>query len=430
MLDNEIVCLGAGITCADSAAIHTTVEDRRLGTSPTNNFWINGIKIAPQIGWSTNQMSASWCALDGVGGYYFPGGATNLQAAFVANTGAWSQINSIDSTASLTDDYLTLWFNHGAKPANSTYAYVLLPNMNATSVSNYALAPDILVLTNSATVQAVKKSSLGLVAANFWTNGTATVDLITATKKSSVITWENTNGLWMGITDPTQTNTGVVTLTLNRAAAGVLAADPGVTISQLAPTIVLSVNVNGALGKTFQASFSYSNSTLPSLSGIWPDGSQLFQSTDTLAFAVSAPAGVATSGISVSLNSVSATNLAFTGAATNWSVGCPLQPNTHYKVVITVTDANGNVTSRTTSFDTFSSASFTVEAEDFDYGNGRFIDPPETNAYAGLAASAGVDTYQVNFGGADLYRPNGMDTEINGDTVRAPYNGIFEVFRG
>ncbi len=89
MFDDEIVCLGAGITCSGPSEVDTTAEDRRLGTSPTGNFWVNGTKISPTMGWSSNLTSAAWCALDGVGGYYFPGGATNLQAAFVANTGSW-----------------------------------------------------------------------------------------------------------------------------------------------------------------------------------------------------------------------------------------------------------------------------------------------------------------------------------------------------
>ena len=424
MLDNEIVCLGAGITCSGTAEVHTTVEDRRLGTAPTNNFWINGVKIPHTIGWSTNNMSASWCALDGVAGYYFPGGGTNLQAAFVANTGSWSQINSGDSTTAATDDYLTLWFNHGLKPVNSGYAYVILPNMNATSVSNYAQAPDIIVLTNTASIQAVRKPILGVVAANFWGNGTAAADLITANKESSVITLETSNRLSVGISDPTQTNTGVVTVTLNRAAAGTLSADAGVTVSQLTPQIVLSVNVSGAHGKSLQASFSYSNSIFPTLAGVTPDGTTLFQSTNTLAFAVTAPAGVAANGVVVKLNNVLVPNLVFSGTTNNWSVSYPhLLPNTMYTAAITVTDANGNVAATTETFDTFNSASYTVEAEDFDYAGGHYISPPETNAYAGLAATANVDTYQVNFGGTDLYRPNGMDTEINGDVVRAPYTG-------
>ncbi len=151
MLDDEIVCLGAGITCGGPSEVDTTAEDRRLGNPITNSFTLNGVAIAPAIGWSSNLPSAtpSWCALGGAGGYYFPAGNSNLQAVFLQNTGSWSQINSGDSTTVYTDNYLKLWFNHGLQPANASYSYVILPSMNSTSVSNYALSPDMVIITNT-----------------------------------------------------------------------------------------------------------------------------------------------------------------------------------------------------------------------------------------------------------------------------------------
>jgi len=265
VLDNEIICLGAGITCGGPAEVHTTAENRRLGNPVASAFTLNGASITPTIGWSSNLSGASpsWCALSGTGGYYFPAGSTNLQASFAANSGSWSQINSGDSSAVHTDNYLKLWFNHGLQPTNATYAYVILPNMTASSVSNYALNPDIVILTNTPSVQAVKKPALGVVAANVWTNGNSSADLISVNDKASVITLEGSNSITVGISDPTQTNTGSITVTLNRAASGLLSADAGVSVSQLAPQIVLSVNVSGSHGKTFQASLVYSNSILP-----------------------------------------------------------------------------------------------------------------------------------------------------------------------
>ena len=257
MLDNAIVCLGAGITCSDNGkTVDTTVENRRLGLSPTNHFWVNGANISPVMGWSSNLTSTTWCALDGVGGYYFPGGTSNLRAMFVTNSGSWTQLNPSDKdTAVYTDSYLKLFFTHGVRPTNSTYAYVLLPNMTASSVSNYANAPDIIVLTNTPTVQAVSKPSLGVVAANFWTTGTNSAGLITVNNKSSVITLQNSNVLSVGISDPTHNNGGTITLTLNQSAASVVSADPEVMVVQLSPKIILSVDVGGTLGQAIQASF-------------------------------------------------------------------------------------------------------------------------------------------------------------------------------
>lgn len=278
MLDNEMVCLGAGVTCGDNYGVDTTVEDRRLGTSPTNNFTVNGVSYPPTIGWNAQPASVSWCALDGVGGYYFPGGATNLQMSFVANTNSWSQINNGTYTSSttnlLTDNYLKLWFSHGLKPVNSTYAYVVLPNFTASAMSTYAANPDIIVLANTTTVQAVSKPALGVVAANFWLDGNNSADLITVNKKSSVITLETLGGLSVGIADPTQTNTSSITVTLNRSASSVVSADAGVTVVQLSPTIILTVNTSGAHGKSFQAVFDYSGSNLTWDMGPFTTGAQ------------------------------------------------------------------------------------------------------------------------------------------------------------
>jgi hyaluronate lyase len=258
MFDNEVVCLGAGITCDGTAEIDTTVEDRRLGTAPTNNFTVDGTVVAPVMGWGKALGNVTWCALDGVGGYYFPGGAANLQAAFVSSSGGWSDITGGGrgpATSPSTDDYLKLWYNHGAHPDNAAYAYVLLPNMSARSVGAYASNPDIVVLANTPAVQAAKKPSLGVVAANFWAVGTRSVDLITANAPSSIITSKNSTGFAVGISDPTQTNTGSITVTLDQAAAALVSADPGVTVEQLSPEIILKVNLSGSVGRTFQASF-------------------------------------------------------------------------------------------------------------------------------------------------------------------------------
>jgi hyaluronate lyase len=425
MFDNEIVCLGAGITCNDASGVQTTAENRRLGNPITESFTLNGSTITPTVGWSSNLPSAtsSWCALSGTGGYYFPAGNSNLQATFTQNSGSWSQINSGDDSTSHTDDYLKLWYNHGVKPANATYSYVILPNMSATSVSNYALAPDIIIVTNTSSIQAVKKPTLGVEAANFWTSGNNSEGLITASDKASVIVWGQTN-LVVGVSDPTQTNNNSITITLNESASGLLSADPGITVLQLSPNIIFKVNVSGSLGKTYRASFSYTGPGIPIISSVYPNGANLFQSTNTLSFNIVSGYGISTNNVAVTLNGVAVSNLVFSGSTNNWNISCPsLQPNQIYTAIITATDGQGNLVSATNSFDTFSAGNYIWEAEDFDYTGGHSIDNPQTNAYAGLVAYTNIDTHQVNFGGTFLYRPTGMDTEVNGDLVRSQYQG-------
>lgn len=256
MLDSKIVCLGSGITCTTTNQVDTTVENRRLGTAPTANFHVNGTVYPPSVGWSTVLNGPTWCALDGVGGYYFPGGATNLQASIVSSSGAWTDIRPTDSDATIyTNNYLQLYFKHGAAPTNAQYAYVILPGMAATDVGAYAANPSVTIITNTANVHAVKDTGLGVVGANFWSGRGGTADWITVDKAASVMTMETYNTVAVGVSDPTQTNNGTITLTIDRAATGLIAKDPDVTVTQLTPKIIFSVNVNGAKGKTFNASF-------------------------------------------------------------------------------------------------------------------------------------------------------------------------------
>ncbi|HEY4414557.1 MAG TPA: polysaccharide lyase family 8 super-sandwich domain-containing protein [Verrucomicrobiae bacterium] len=333
MFDNEIVCLGAGITCGGGSGIDTTVENRRLGAAPTNNFTVNGVAYPPMAGWSLSPANVSWCALDGVGGYYFPGGATNLQVTLSTNTGAWSQINTGTATNLLTDNYLKLWFSHGLRPTNAAYAYVLRPNATANDMNAYAASPDIVVLTNTATVQAVSKPALGVVAANFWVDGTNSADLITVNKKASVITRENLSSLSIGIADPAQTNTGSISVTLNRAAINAMSVDAGVTVVQLSPKIILSVNVKGAHGKSFQAVFNYAAPDLvwdanisvaaaQDGSGFWPGGGNNWWSAsgdmawdDTAAYGAVFGAG-GTAGTVTMLSAHTVSQLTFNPVAT------------------------------------------------------------------------------------------------------------------
>lgn len=275
MLDDEIVCLGAGITSSSTGnQVDTTVENRRLnavGATAFNiadtSYGLSSSATWPEPVTITTGAGATWCALEGVGGYYFPNGASNLQAQYVPGSGAWTTINPTDSDSTVyTDYYLKLWFNHGTAPTKAKYVYVILPNRSADSVKAYAANPDVTILSNTEPtasttgIQAVKSQALGVVAANFWakTNGPdngGTADFITVSKQCSVIVRENSQSISIGISDPTQTNTGTITVTLSgRASLGTLSADSGVTVTDTNP-ITLSVAVSGSKGKSLNASF-------------------------------------------------------------------------------------------------------------------------------------------------------------------------------
>lgn len=258
LFDNEIVCLGAGITAATTNEVHTTVENRRLAVN-TNLLMINGALQSTNLGWSSNFANVSWCAISGVGGYVFPSG-TPLRFVRHTRTNTWYDINRLLPSNNLTnpvsDHYLTFWFNHGPKPTNATYAYTLLPNAAPGTTAGYAAVPETVILQNATNGQAVQETTLGITAANFWTPGTNSADFLTVNAPASVIVREAANRIEVALSDPTQTNTGTILLTLNRTASWTLAADPRITVQQLTPQIRLAFNVNNARGRSLRVTLS------------------------------------------------------------------------------------------------------------------------------------------------------------------------------
>ncbi|MGA3268113.1 MAG: hypothetical protein ABSE16_14955 [Verrucomicrobiota bacterium] len=150
----------------------------------------------------------------------------------------------------------------------------------------------------------------------------------------------------------------------------------------------------------------------PSIIGnITPNGGQFFNIANTnFTFTVSSPTvGIttATNGIQVVENGVNkSSSLAFSGNSTDWNVTLPgLTSNTVYSMSITVSNSAGLVSTASANFDTFSPGNFIVEAEDYDYDGGHFIqDPIPTNAttpfsYFGRPGISNID-YAIYAGGA------------------------------
>ncbi|THF84587.1 golvesin C-terminal-like domain-containing protein [Cohnella fermenti] len=262
LFDDEIVALGAGIASTEASPVETIVENRKLNAAGDNAWAIDGIAQATSLGTSQSLTNVHSLHLSGNAasgsdiGYYFPDGAT-LQTLREARTGNWKQINnrSVTPSTSITRNYQTVWIDHGPAPTASSYAYTVLPNATAAATGDYASSPETTVLANTSAVQAVKETTLDVIGANFWTDSSQTVDLITSNKKASVMTRETPDtSLAVSVSDPTQANTGTIQIELARSASS-YTADPGITVTQLSPTIKFAVNVNGAKGKSFQASF-------------------------------------------------------------------------------------------------------------------------------------------------------------------------------
>jgi hypothetical protein len=225
---------------------------------------VNGIVEPGSVNWTGYLPSVSWAHLTGntAGadiGYYFPQPAT-LKNTRTMGTGSWYAINPYEvgsPTNLISRNYLALWFDHGTNPVNSSYSYVLLPGKSATDTASYAASPQVSVIQNSGSIQAVSQGQLGITAANFWNDDNQTAGPITINRKSSVVVQLTETNVAVAVADPTQTNTTGITVTLNQPVTQVISLDSGVGVGQLSPTLQFTAATAGAAGKTFHANFSY-----------------------------------------------------------------------------------------------------------------------------------------------------------------------------
>ncbi|MER6161873.1 polysaccharide lyase 8 family protein [Streptomyces sp. NPDC001868] len=190
---DAVVCLGAGISCADGVPVETVVDSRNLGEPGTG---------APR----PLVRGRRWAHLEGHGGWVFPADPPGdaLRTLREDRTGAWSDINTTSTTERRTRRRQTLWLDHGTDPVNADYAYLLMPGASRHAVR--ARAADrrwLSIYANDSACQAVHIPSLGLTAANFWQAGT--VGPLTASAGASVLVRRRGRTATLCVSEPPRT---------------------------------------------------------------------------------------------------------------------------------------------------------------------------------------------------------------------------------
>ncbi len=181
VFDNEIVCLGSAINSSDTYNTETIIENRRLDA--TQLFSADGQKIDSAYGTLTDVKSLY---VESFGGIYLP---TDKTVSF----------NRTKNDVS----FLELYFDHGKKVTNDTYAYVLLPTMTEAETSAYAANPEIEIIANNADYAVVHDNSSGMTGYVFWNKGT--VNGVTVSAPCTVIVSDDE----IAVSDPTQKLTSV-----------------------------------------------------------------------------------------------------------------------------------------------------------------------------------------------------------------------------
>lgn len=163
MFDKEIVCLGAGIYSGHEEPINTTVNQCRkdgdivLSVNGSETVVAQGVYAYENPDWVLNDKTA----------YFFPV-KSNIHVRNETKTGKWSDVNnSFASSNEFTKNMFTLWIDHGVKPENEKYAYIIVPNASVEKARNYT-SEHIEILANNDSIQAVYHKELDIYSFAFF----------------------------------------------------------------------------------------------------------------------------------------------------------------------------------------------------------------------------------------------------------------------
>ena len=195
--DEEFVALGAGITSTHADTINTTL----------NQSLLNGIVVSDGNTLAKGVYTvagASWVYHNGMG-YVFPG-KPELHLSAITQKGTWKSINDQYTADTVSTDVFSLWFNHGYKPVNSTYKYIVLPYATQARVQAYSNAIPVRILSNTVNVQAVTQDTLKVTEAIFYSADSVTIRsgyVLAVDKPCVVVMREFTDSTTLAVSDPT-----------------------------------------------------------------------------------------------------------------------------------------------------------------------------------------------------------------------------------
>jgi chondroitin AC lyase len=172
--DNEYVCLGAGIKSDPNLPAYTTINQAHLRGDVTVN---QDGQTEVLLRGKSDLENVKWVHHDRVG-YILPEPAT-VNLSNRAEQGRWSDISAALTAPDelVTQDVFLLGINHGNRPRNASYQYIVVPGvtieeLEATSANNRNLE----ILSNTTEIQAVKHSGLGICQIAFYKAGEVDID--------------------------------------------------------------------------------------------------------------------------------------------------------------------------------------------------------------------------------------------------------------
>ena len=158
--DDEFVALGSGINSTEGVNIHTT-----LNQCEAEDVNVGGQSVAE--GTKEQIYNTNWL-YNGKVGYVFLENTDVVVSNSVQtnNPSLWDEAKKNETPATFT-----AYLDHGLKPSNDSYAYIVVPNTTAGAVSQYAGNTPVTVIANNEKVQAVRHDGLKQTQINLYQAG-------------------------------------------------------------------------------------------------------------------------------------------------------------------------------------------------------------------------------------------------------------------
>ncbi len=179
--DNEYVCLGSGISAEErEAPIYTTLNQTNMDGKVTYSAKGKSHVVTEEA----QPSNVDWVMHGGVA--YF-----NLRPQSKFRIGCMNKLFSLN-------------IDHGARPANEQYAYIVKPrHTSAKAADRYANRHPIAILANTEILQAVRNKKSDITEAVFYQPGTLAIDAdhSIAVDAPCVVVWNEKKGT-MAVANP------------------------------------------------------------------------------------------------------------------------------------------------------------------------------------------------------------------------------------
>lgn len=207
--DDEIVCLGS-VSSTSGDEIITTINQCKVNEQPV--YLGSTGKYSEFLHEELDNADNSWAFHNGIGYILSPyeksitpkkGSKHNsIFIRKIEQKGTWYDINHVYNKKINKHQVFSLGINHGIKPENVTYSYIIVPTVNSPEeLIDYAKKRSIHIVENTENIQSVYHKGLGIWQTVFFEAGT--VELNSNSKLYSVLKKklrrEKKNGLKKGL---------------------------------------------------------------------------------------------------------------------------------------------------------------------------------------------------------------------------------------